>query len=142
MTAEVVSAPAETTLREVATLMRDRGVGSVVITEHDRPAALITDRDLALLLGADSADAGQPVGPHATRPLIAGEPAMDVEEAAGLMVQHRIRRLPVVDGDGLAGIVTLDDLAVRTGDLQLAQRMTGAVVRAVMPEFFFHQRGG
>jgi CBS domain-containing protein len=67
---------------------------------------------------------------------------MDVEEAAALMVQHRIRRLPVLDGDGLAGIVTLDDLAVRTGDVQLAQRMTADVARAALPEFFFHQRGG
>jgi CBS domain-containing protein len=67
---------------------------------------------------------------------------MDLEEAAALMVQHRIRRLPVLDGDGLAGIVTLDDLAVRTGDLQLAQRITADVARAALPEFFFHQRGG
>jgi CBS domain-containing protein len=67
---------------------------------------------------------------------------MDVEEAAALMVQHRIRRLPVVDGHDLAGIVTLDDLAVRIGDVQLAQRMTADVARAALPEFFFHQRGG
>ena len=48
----------------------------------------------------------------------------------------------MLGGDGLAGIVTLDDLAVRTGDLQLAQRMTADVARAALPEFFFHQRGG
>ena len=67
---------------------------------------------------------------------------MDLEEAAALMVQHRIRRLPITDGDRLAGIVTLDDLAVRTGDASLAQQMTSDVTRAVVPGFFFHQRGG
>ena len=67
---------------------------------------------------------------------------MDLEEAAALMIEHRIRRLPVLDGDGLAGIVTIDDLAVRAGDLELAQRMTAEVARAALPEFFFHQRGG
>jgi CBS domain-containing protein len=82
------------------------------------------------------------VGPHASRPLVTGEPAMDLEEAAALMVQHGVRRLPVVRGEELAGIVTLDDLAVRTGDPQLAQRMTAEVARAALPEFFFHQRGG
>jgi CBS domain-containing protein len=142
MTAQVVRAPADATLGEVATLMRDRNVGSVVITEHERPVGLITDRDLALALGAEQAGRDEPSGPYATRPLVTGESAMDVEEAAALMVQHRIRRLPIVDGDGLAGIVTLDDLAVRTGDLQLAQRMTADVARAALPEFFFHQRGG
>ena len=142
MTHEVVSAAADATLGEVAELMRDRNVGSVVITEHDRPAALITDRDVALAIGADATDRGEPVGAHATRPLVTGEAGMALEEAAALMVQHRIRRLPVADGDGLAGIVTLDDLAVRTGDPQLAQRMTADVARAALPEFFFHQRGG
>ena len=76
------------------------------------------------------------------QPLVTGELEMDVEEAAALMVQHRVRRLPVVHDDELAGIVTLDDLAVRPGDAQLAQRMTAEVARAALPEFFFHQRGG
>ena len=142
MTATVVTAPSEATLADVAGLMRDRNVGSVVILDHGRPAALITDRDVALALGADGAGREEPAGSHATRPLVAGEAGMDVEEAAALIVQHRIRRLPILDGDGLAGIVTLDDLAVRTGDVQLAQQMTADVARAALPEFFFHQRGG
>ena len=142
MTATVVTAPADATLADVAELMRDRNVGSVVILEHDRPVALITDRDVALVLGADGTGREEPAGPHATRPLVSGETGMDVEEAAALMVQHRIRRLPIMERDGLAGIVTLDDLAVRTGDIQLAQQMTADVARAALPEFFFHQRGG
>lgn len=142
MTEPAVSAPAAATLGEVAELMRDRNVGSVVVLEHDRPVALITDRDLALALGAERAGRDEACGGHATRPLVTGDPGMDLEEAAALMVQHRIRRLPVVAGEGLAGIVTLDDLAVRTGDVQLAQRMTADVARAALPDFFFHQRGG
>jgi CBS domain-containing protein len=67
---------------------------------------------------------------------------MDLEEAAALMVQHRVRRLPVLNGDDLAGIVTLDDLAVRSGDLELARRMTAEVAKAALPQFYFHQRGG
>jgi CBS domain-containing protein len=58
------------------------------------------------------------------------------------MVQHRVRRLPVLNGDDLAGIVTLDDLAVRSGDLELARRMTAEVAKAALPQFYFHQRGG
>ena len=143
MTDQVVSASAHATLAEVGELMRDRNVGSVVILdEGSRPAALITDRDLALAVAADGVDRGDEVGRYATRPLVTADAEMDLEEAAALMVQHRIRRLPIMDGDGLAGIVTLDDLAVRTGDVQLAQQMTADVARAALPEFFFHQRGG
>jgi CBS domain-containing protein len=142
MTHGVVRADTDATLREVGELMRDRNVGSVVIVDGDRPVGVITDRDLALAVVSDGVDPAEHAEDYMTRPLIAGEIEMDIEEAAALMVEHRIRRLPVVDGDDLAGIVTIDDLAVRAGDLSLAQRMTAEVARAALPEFYFHQRGG
>ena len=142
MTQRVVTAPAEATLADAAALMRDENVGSVVVVDGERPVGLITDRDLALAVVADGAGRDEPVGDHATRPLVTGEVEMDLEEAAALMVQHSVRRLPILDGDGLAGIVTIDDLAVRAGDLELARRMTAEVAKAAIPEFYFHQRGG
>jgi predicted transcriptional regulator len=66
---------------------------------------------------------------------------MDLDEAAALMVTHRVRRLPVVEDDRLAGIVTLDDIAVRTGNLEVAQRMTQEVIEGALPQFYFHERG-
>jgi CBS domain-containing protein len=142
MTEEVVSAPREATMQAVAELMRDRGVGSVVIVDGKRPCALITDRDMALALGANGVGRSDEVDSHGSRPLVTGDPEMSLEEAAALMVQHRVRRLPVLADGALAGIVTLDDLAVRAGDLKLAQQMTADVAKAALPEFFFHQRGG
>jgi hypothetical protein len=47
----------------------------------------------------------------------------------------------VVDGEQLSGIVTLDDLVSRTGDAHLASQLSARVTRAVMPDFFFHERG-
>jgi CBS domain-containing protein len=85
--------------------------------------------------------AESPVIDHATRPLVSGEPEMELDEAAALMVQHRVRRLAVVSGDTLAGIVTLDDLAVRSGNLELAQKMTQDVIQGALPQFYFHERG-
>lgn len=143
MTAGVVTADQGTDLRAVALLMRDNNVGSVIVCDPDgRPAAMVTDRDLAVRGLADGRPAVEPVGDHATRPLVTGEPEMDLEEAAALMVQHRIRRLPVLDGERLVGIVTLDDIAVRTGNLEIAQRMTQEVIEGALPGFFFHERGG
>ena len=143
MNHEVVTAPRDASVQAVAELMRDRGVGSVVILDGERACAVITDRDVAIALGANGAKPSDEVDRHASRPLVTGDAGMDLEEGAAKMVQHRVRRLPVLDGNGaLVGIVTLDDIAVKAGDLRLAQQMTADVARAALPEFFFHERGG
>jgi CBS domain-containing protein len=142
MTQAVVTAATGDSLRHVGQLMRDRNVGSVVICEHERPVGVITDRDLALAVVADAVAPDDSAGSHASRPIVTGQVEMDIEEAVAVMVQHRIRRLPVIDGEQLAGIVTIDDLAVRAGDLHQAQQITAEVAKAALPEFYFHQRGG
>ncbi len=142
MTSGVVTAGLDADVLQVAGLMRDHNVGSVVLCDREgAPVAMITDRDLAIRALADDRPASEPIREHASRPLVTGEPDMDLEEAAALMVQHRVRRLPVLEGDYLAGIVTLDDIAVRTGNLEVAQRMTQEVIEGALPEFFFHERG-
>jgi CBS domain-containing protein len=143
MTAGVVSAALDADVLEVARLMRDHAVGSVVLCDPEgEPVAMVTDRDLAVRALAGDGSHSDPVRDHASRPLVTGVPGMELEEAAALMVQHRVRRLPVVDPDGgLAGIVTLDDIAVRTGNLEVAQKMTQEVIEGALPEFFFHERG-
>lgn len=142
MTAGVVTAEEDTEVRMVAGLMRDRGVGSIVICDPEgAPAAMITDRDVAVRVAAGEAELTAPAGEHASRPLIAGSPEMALEEAAALMVQHSVRRLPVIEDGALVGIVTLDDIAVRTGNLEVAQRMTAEVIEGALPDFYFHERG-
>jgi CBS domain-containing protein len=141
MTESVVTAPPERTVREIAELMRERNVGSVVLIEERRPVGFVTDRDLAVSVIADGRDHGDHAADHASSPVITARPEMQVEEAAELMVRHAIRRLVIVDDDRLTGIVTLDDIASRTGDPELAAQLSLRVTRAVMPDFFFHERG-
>src|SRR3954447_17146129 len=142
MTHDVVTADCAASLEQVGGLMRDRNVGSVVICEHGHAVGVVTDRDLALTVVADGVDASQPVSSFATRPIVTGEAEMEIEEAVAVMIQHRIRRLPVMADGELAGIVTIDDLAVRAGDLEAAHQITAEVAKAALPEFYFHQRGG
>jgi CBS domain-containing protein len=142
MTEGVVTATPESSAISVARQMRDHRVGSVVIVDPaGSPVAMLTDRDIAVRVFAEGADPGTAVGEHASRPLVCGEPEMELDEAAALMVQHRVRRLPVVDADRLAGIVTLDDIAVRTGNLEVAQKMTAEVIEGALPQFYFRERG-
>ena len=142
MTHGVVTAETADSLQHVGELMRDRNVGSVVVCDGGRPIGVITDRDLALAVVADRVEAEDRAGSYASRPLVTGDIEMDLEEAVALMIQHRIRRLPVTEGEDLVGIVTIDDLAVRAGDLHQAQQITAEVAKAALPEFYFHQRGG
>jgi CBS domain-containing protein len=143
MTEGVVTSAPSATVRQVAELMRERNVGSVVLVDEDGAlTGFVTDRDLALGALTDGRDPADPVEPHSSSPVVTAEPGMNVEEAAELMVRHGIRRLPVLDGGRLTGIVTLDDLAVRTGDLELAAHMTAQITRAALPGFYFHDRGG
>ena len=142
MTRGVVTASPGTDAVAVAQLMRDHRVGSVVVVDQGQtPVAMVTDRDLALRVFAEEVEAASPVGDHASRPLVCGDPDMELDEAAALMVQHRVRRLPVVSAERLAGIVTLDDIAVRTGNLEVAQKMTAEVIEGALPQFYFHERG-
>jgi CBS domain-containing protein len=143
MTESVVTATPDAAVRHIAELMRERNVGSVVLVDDSGlPIGFITDRDLAVSVLADGHDGGALAGGHASSPVVTGEPGMDVTEATKLMVDNGIRRLPIVDRDRLTGIVTLDDLAVRIGDLEIAASITAQVTRAALPDFYFFDRGG
>lgn len=142
MTAGVVTAAPETSVGEVARLMAENRVGSVVLVDPaGSPVAIVTDRDLAVRVLAAGVPPDSPVADHASQPLVSGHPEMELTEAAAVMVQHRVRRLVVVTADRLAGIATLDDIAIRSGDLELAQRMTQDVIEGALPQFYFHERG-
>ena len=143
MTESVVTMSPQRSVREVAELMRERNVGSVVLVDDGgRLVGIITDRDLAVGVLAEGHDGSEAVGGYASTPVVTATPGLDLREAAALMVRHGIRRLPVLDGDHLSGIVTLDDLAARTGDPELGHDLTAEITRAALPEFYFHDRGG
>jgi CBS domain-containing protein len=133
MTETVVVADPAVTVREIAELMRDHGVGSVVLVESDRPVGFITDRDVAMSVVADGRDAFDPVSEHASTPVITADPDMEIDEGAQLMVRQGVRRLVVVEAGFLVGVVTLDDLAARVTDGDLAARLSARITRAAMP---------
>ena len=143
MTETVVTAAPHCPVGTVAEMMRERNVGSVVLVDDGgAPVGFVTDRDLTISVLADGRDTRDPAEAHASSPVITASPDMDVQEAADLMVGHGIRRLPIVDGERIAGILTLDDLAARTGDLGIALAITSEITRAQMPDFYFFERGG
>ena len=135
MTETVAVADPGVTVRDIAKLMRDRSVGAVVLVENERPVGFITDRDIAMSIVAEGRDVFDPVSEHASTPVITADPDMEIDEGAQLMVRQGVRRLVVVEAGFLVGVVTLDDLAARVKDADLAARLSARVTRAAMPDY-------
>src|SRR5574341_2149519 len=111
MTRKVSCCSPDATVQQVARVMAERNVGSVPIAEGDRLVGLVTDRDLAVRVVARGLDPKtEPIAPHVTGAVQTVTPDTAIEDAVRLMEAHQIRRLPVVEGDRLVGIVSLGDL--------------------------------
>ncbi|MGW7356246.1 CBS domain-containing protein [Streptomyces sp. NPDC054802] len=128
---DVMSAPPlivgpQTSVVEVARVMRDEGIGTLLIAEGQELVGLVTDRDLAvriITLGGNIED--HSVIEACSEKLITISPDDDIERAVDLMRRNAIRRLPVTDNGRPVGIVTLGDLAVeRDPDSPLADIST------------------
>jgi len=119
----------DATLQEAANRMKELECGSLPVCDNDRLAGMLTDRDITIR----STSAGR--DPTTGRVREAMTPGViycsedeEVEEAARLMKQNQVRRLPVLNREKrLVGIVSLGDLAVETQDDQLA----GSTLEAV-----------
>ncbi len=109
---DVVTVGPETSLRAVAGLMEEENVGSVVVVEEEKPVGIVTDRDLALRafvngMDLDATHVREIMSPD---PLVL-EAGMGLFEAMEFMRGKGVRRMPVVDENGmLRGIITVDDI--------------------------------
>lgn len=97
---------------EVATKMKDLNVGAIPIVENNQLIGMITDRDLVVRGIAEKHAGSNSVTNVMSEHLVTITPDASVDEAAHLMAQHQIRRLPVVENGQLVGMLSLGDLAV------------------------------
>ena len=122
MTRDVMTCRTTDTLMDCAAMMKELNIGATpVVDEHNRLVGIITDRDIAVrAVARGAAPAVSKVGDFMSPSPITVEPETNVEDAAEMMADNQIRRLPVVDRSGnLVGIVSLADLAVDVGEAEL-----------------------
>jgi CBS domain-containing protein len=115
MTPEPATVSLQTSLAQAAQLMRDRDTGDVLVGDAGGVLyGIVTDRDIVTRAIADGLDpALTPVQAVITPAPVSVRPDDDASHAVALMREHAIRRLPVVDDNGIAvGIVSLGDLAI------------------------------
>ncbi|MDX8364938.1 CBS domain-containing protein [Cytobacillus sp. IB215665] len=97
---------------EAAVKMKENDVGAIPVVNKDELIGMITDRDLVIRGYAEKRSGSNSVINVMTEQLITCNPKTTVEEAANLMAEHQIRRLPVVEHGNMVGIVSLGDLAI------------------------------
>jgi CBS domain-containing protein len=113
MTGRPITLGRDASLVEAARLMRDQGIGDVIVVDGDDAQGIVTDRDIVIRGVADGAD------PNTTRlgQVVSGDltsvaPDDPVDRAIELMREHAIRRLPVLEGGKPVGVLSIGDLAV------------------------------
>lgn len=131
---EVVTANEATSIAELAQMMRERVVGSVVITDGDSPVGIVTDRDLVMRVLADEMDPTEQMARDVmSTDLCTVGPGAGFYEAAAVMSENGIRRLPICDeNDDLVGIITADDLTELLAD---EQQSLASIVQAQRPGY-------
>ena len=112
MTSDPTTVEPSTTAQEAARKMKSEDVGSLPIVENDRLVGVVTDRDLAIRVLAEGKGGETPVSQVASKDVVTVDPQQSLDEAARLMAEHQVRRLPVCEEDGkLVGVLAQADVA-------------------------------
>ncbi|MBA4601431.1 CBS domain-containing protein [Thermoactinomyces mirandus] len=113
MSTNVYSVTPRDNVFEVAERMRQANIGMVPVVENGQLVGVVTDRDLVTRGIANKMPNSGSVSDIMSTDLVYGTPDMSVDEAARLMAQAQVRRLPVVENNRIVGVVSIGDLAVR-----------------------------
>lgn len=137
---EVVTAEPDETAREIAETMEETNVGSVVVLEKDEPVGIVTDRDITVRGVADGADLDSTSAREImTEDLVTANAHDEIGELIDTLDAAGVRRMPVVDDGEIAGIVTLDDiavlLAVELGGISDEMESLSNVIRSGSPPY-------
>jgi len=112
MVREVITINENATVREAAEVMNKFEIGCLIAVRKGKAVGILTERDLLKRVVAEAKDVNKTrVKDVMSSPLVVVEPDLDLEEAVKLMFQMKIKKLPVVDGKRLVGLVSLTDIA-------------------------------
>ena len=112
---QIMSKPVRTVkpdekLSAAVAVMDNNSIGSVVVLDGETAIGIITEGDVVEQISKGAQVLLEPVKQVMSKPLITGTPDMTVQDAVNLMLEKRIRQLPIVEGSKLVGIVTDRDL--------------------------------
>jgi CBS domain-containing protein len=113
-----VTVKPELTVDKAAVVMKDEGIGSLIILKKKKPIGILTERDIVTKIVAEGKEPKKvKVNDIMSEPLISVSPDLDIYEAARKMAALEIRRLPIIDERELKGMITETDLLRISPDL-------------------------
>jgi len=110
MTKSVICVDTSITINDAAKMMEDVKVGAIIVMENNTPVGIVTDRDFAVKVVAHAYNITTPVKQIMSSPLFSINSDESVRTAADLMHDRGIRKLPVIDGENIVGIITATDI--------------------------------
>lgn len=111
-----ISIDCAATLAVAATTMRREAVGSLIVTDHNAPVGMVTDRDLVIRGMARGVALDARIDSVMTIGIIGVAADADIREAVAAFGTHAVRRLPVSDDTGVIGVVSVDELVTAFAD--------------------------
>lgn len=124
MVKDIVSVEEKVTARQAAELMNKLEIGCLIVVKKGKPTGILTERDMLTRVLVESRDPNKTeVIEIMSSPIVVGNPQMDIEEAIRLMFKRNIKKLPVVDGNNLVGLVTLTDLIRSKKIVKILQKL-------------------
>lgn len=113
MSKDVAKLRSDDSIERAAQLMKQYNCGSIPVFTQDKLIGIVTDRDIAVRSVASGNDvSAQQVKDIMTDSVVFGSPEMEVSDAARLMSDRQIRRLPIVENNSVIGIVALGDISL------------------------------
>ncbi|MDH3313074.1 MAG: CBS domain-containing protein [Nitrosopumilus sp.] len=128
MTKSVISVDSSMTINETAKMMEDAKVGAVIIMENNTPIGIVTDRDFAVKVAAHAYEISSPIRRIMSSPLLSINSDESVRNAADLMHERGIRKLPVLSDDKVVGMITATDIV----------NLLAVCVEEDMRDMYFH----
>jgi CBS domain-containing protein len=121
MTKNVACVQPDETVARAAQMMKQYQCGSIPVCRGSKIEGIVTDRDIALRCIAEGKDANQAkVCDIMTASPATGSPEMDVNDAAKIMSEKQIRRLPIIENNSLVGMLSLGDISTEPGEKECA----------------------
>jgi CBS domain-containing protein len=112
MTKNIVMIDHDKTALEAAKIMTEKGISSLFVVKDNHPIGIVTERDFIKKICARELSITQvKMSDIMSKILTTADPNTPIEVAIQRMVNHKIRRLPIMERDKLVGIITVTDLA-------------------------------
>jgi len=111
MSKDLITVDPSTTVAQAATVMAEKHVGSALVMDGSDLAGIFTERDIVRALSQDFDAPGHPISHWMTRNPTTVEPDVQVDDALERMLEGGFRHLPVVEGSGVIGIVSMRDVS-------------------------------